>query len=73
MWSRTYAVLNNGLLNFVKILSENVNIARISPASVSNPSDNLKNLFEIATLFYALCLYLYVIRQVDHVYVDEFG
>jgi hypothetical protein len=39
--------------------------ARISPPAVSNPSDNLKNLFEITTIFYAFVLYLYVTRQVD--------
>jgi hypothetical protein len=31
-------------------------LARISPPEVSNPSDNLKNLFEIPVLFYALAL-----------------
>ncbi len=40
-------------------------LARISPPGVANPSDNLKNLFETPTLFYALCLYLFVTRQVD--------
>lgn len=44
-------------------------LARISPAAVSNPSDNLKNLFEIPVLFYALALYLFVTRQVDGAYV----
>jgi hypothetical protein len=40
-------------------------LARLSPASVSNPSDNLKNLFEMPVLFYALCLHLFVTSQVD--------
>ena len=40
-------------------------LARISPASVSNPSDNLKNLFEVPVLFYALPLHLFVTDQVD--------
>jgi hypothetical protein len=44
-------------------------LARLSPPAVSNPSDNLKNLFEIPTLFYALVLYLYVTGQVDWIYV----
>lgn len=44
-------------------------LAQISPPSVSNPSDNLKNLFEIPVLFYALVLYLFVTKQVDSVYV----
>lgn len=34
--------------------------ARLLPESVSYPSNNLKNLFELPVLFYALCLYLSV-------------
>lgn len=45
-------------------------LAQISPPSVSNPSDNLKNLFEIPVLFYALVLYLFITKQVDAVYVN---
>jgi len=44
-------------------------LARLSPASVANPSDNLKNLFELPTIFYAVVLYLYATRQVDHGYL----
>ena len=44
-------------------------LARVSPPGVSNPSDNLKNLFEIPTIFYALALYLHVTQSVDGVYV----
>jgi hypothetical protein len=44
-------------------------LARLSPPSVSNPSDNLKNLFEMPVLFYALALYLFVSSQVDAAYV----
>ncbi len=44
-------------------------IEEISPAAVSNPSDNLKNLFEIPVLFYALTLYLFVTASVDGIYV----
>jgi hypothetical protein len=36
---------------------------------VSNPSDNLKNLFELPTVFYALVLYLYATQQVDGTYL----
>jgi hypothetical protein len=43
--------------------------ARLSPPSVSNPSDNFKNLFEVPVLFYALCLYLFSTSQVDPGYV----
>lgn len=44
-------------------------LARLSPPSVSNPSDNLKNLFEVPILFYVLALYLYVTGQVDQIYL----
>jgi hypothetical protein len=44
-------------------------LARLSPPEVANPSDNLKNLFEISVLFYALTLYLFVTQQVDAVYI----
>jgi len=44
-------------------------LARRSPPQVSNPSDNLKNLFELPTVFYAVVLYLYVTHQVDGAYV----
>ena len=37
---------------------------------MSNPSDNLKNLFEIPVLFYALTLYLFVTNHVDAAYVS---
>lgn len=45
-------------------------LARLSPPEVANPSGNLKNLFEIPVLFYALVLYLFVPNQVDVVYVN---
>jgi hypothetical protein len=44
-------------------------LAQLSPPAVSNPSDNLKNLFEIPVIFYALALYLFVTKQVDSIYV----
>ncbi|NJL54483.1 MAG: hypothetical protein HC840_30480 [Leptolyngbyaceae cyanobacterium RM2_2_4] len=46
-----------------------IEFARVSPPSVSNPSDNLKNLFEIPTLFYAFCVYLFTVQGVDQIYV----
>lgn len=41
--------------------------ARLSPPEVANPSDNLKNLFEIPILFYVMAGYLFVVLQVDMV------
>ena len=40
-------------------------LARLSPPQVSTPSDNLKNLLELPTIFYAVVLYLFVTHQVD--------
>jgi hypothetical protein len=45
-------------------------LARLSPPAVANPSDNLKNLFEIPVLFYALVLLLFATKRVDATYVD---
>jgi hypothetical protein len=44
-------------------------LARVSPPRVSNPSDNLKNLFELPTVFYAAVLYLYATQHVDAAYL----
>jgi len=44
-------------------------LARLSPPQVSTPSDNLKNLFELPTVFYAVVLYIYVTHQVDAAFV----
>jgi hypothetical protein len=44
-------------------------LAAATPAAISNPSDNLKNLFEMPILFYALALFLFVTEQVDAAYV----
>jgi len=43
--------------------------AKIIPEEISYPSNNLKNLFELPVIFYALCVYLYVTGQVDALYV----
>jgi len=43
-------------------------LARISPPTVANPSDNLKNLLELPTLFYGVVLYLFVTTGVDRGY-----
>ena len=39
------------------------------PARVVNPSANLKNLFEIPVIFYALVGYLYLTKTVDETHV----
>ena len=41
--------------------------AELIPEPISRASNNLKNLFELPVLFYALCLYLYVTSSVDSV------
>ncbi len=43
--------------------------AELSPPAVSNPSDNLKNLFEIPVIFYALAAYLFATGRVDGTYL----
>ena len=45
-------------------------LAQQAPAAVATRSDNLKNLFEMPVVFYALALYLFVTGQVDPTYVS---
>lgn len=45
-------------------------LARVSPPAVANPSDNLKNLFEMPVLFYTLSIYLYAVSAVDPLYLS---
>ena len=41
----------------------------VIPADVNRPSNNLKNLFELPVIFYAVCLYLFASDGVDPFYV----
>jgi hypothetical protein len=71
VWFYMYArripfIVRNNLLAQRLTPSE---LARLSPPAVANPSDNLKNLFELPTIFYAVVLYLYAAHQVDGWYV----
>ncbi len=43
--------------------------AEVLPEEVAYPAHNLRNLFELPVVFYALCLYLYVTGTVDLIYV----
>ena len=72
VWAYMYA-RRIPFINSLKLKPEDLakpgELARLSPPAVSNPSDNLKNLFEIPVLFYALALYLFATSQVDALYV----
>lgn len=43
--------------------------AGMVPDRISYASDNLKNLFELPVLFYAVCIYLYLSSSVDTLYL----
>jgi hypothetical protein len=45
-------------------------VQALIPDAESAPGNNLKNLFELPILFYAICLYLTVTLQVDSLYVN---
>jgi hypothetical protein len=67
MYSRRIPFLQKSKTNLNTLTP--AELARISPAAVANPSDNLKNLFELPVLFYALVLYLQVTSKVDATYL----
>ena len=68
MYIRRIAFITGNRLNS-QDLAVPGKLAQLSPPSVSISSDNLKNLFEIPVLFYALALYLFVSNHVDATYV----
>ena len=45
--------------------------AKVIPENVNWPAHNLRNLFELPVLFYALCIYLYMTGNVDALYVGS--
>jgi hypothetical protein len=67
MYSRRIPFLQKSRTNLNTLTA--AELARISPPAVANPSDNLKNLFELPTLFYALVLYLSLANKVDGTYL----
>jgi hypothetical protein len=67
MYSKRIPLIQKSRINLNELTA--AELARISPAAVSNPSDNLKNLFELPTLFYGLVLYLYVTNKEDEAYL----
>ena len=68
MYIQRISFINSRKLNPQDLVGTNT-LAKLSPPKVSNPSDNLKNLFEIPVIFYALVLYLFITKQVDSVYL----
>jgi len=72
VWLYMYALritfLTKNKVNAQRLTSPE-NVAQIIPEDVNSPANNLKNLFELPVVFYALCLYLYVSGNVDSVYV----
>ena len=44
--------------------------AQLSPPAVATPADNLRNLFEMPVIFYAVVLCLYALQKVDAAYVN---
>ncbi len=58
MYIRRIRFINKNEIQPQDLTSPNA-LAEMSPPEVSNPSDNLKNLFEIPVLFYVLALPLF--------------
>jgi len=40
------------------------------PEHINRPSNNLKNLFELPVIFYALCLALFAMQQADALFIN---
>ncbi|MEX2206731.1 MAG: MAPEG family protein [Myxococcota bacterium] len=68
MYSRRIPFILGGTLTQEQMITPGL-FAQLSPLAVNNPSENLKNLFEMPVLFYALVLYLFATSRVDGAYV----
>jgi hypothetical protein len=44
-------------------------VVQVIPEEIQYPANNLRNLLELPIIFYALCLYLFVTKNVDGLYV----
>lgn len=72
VWAWMYAlrlpyILRSGM--DLQKVSTPESLNAVIPARLNNPSNNLKNLFELPVVFYALCILLYVTGKVDAVYL----
>ena len=65
MFAKRIPFINGGGIKSEEITA--FELMRLSPPAVANPSDNLKNLFELPVLFYGLCMYLFVTFSVDQI------
>lgn len=46
-------------------------MSQVLPEKIQNPGNNLKNLFELPVIFYALCGFLFASARVDAIYVAK--
>ena len=68
MYTRRLSFLFANKIDYRKIDTPDKAVGVI-PDEVAFSSNNLKNLFELPVLFYAICIYLYVIGAVDMPYL----
>jgi len=68
MYARRLSYLLRNKIDY-RTINTRGKAASIVPEEISYASDNLQNLFEMPTLFYALCIYLYVSGSVDTLYL----
>ena len=72
VWLHMYILRNKYVLsnkiNPQKISSPEL-INSILPEQINRPSNNLKNLFELPVIFYAICIALHSIGQVDEWFI----
>ncbi len=68
MYARRLSFLFANKIDYRKIDTPD-KAAGVIPEKIAYASHNLKNLFELPVLFYAICIYLYVSGSVDTLYL----
>jgi hypothetical protein len=68
MYTRRLSFLFANKIDYRKVDTPD-KAAGVIPDEVAFSSNNLKNLFELPILFYAICIYLYITGSVDTLYL----
>ncbi len=68
MYARRLSYMANNSIDPQRVATPEL-MTELLPATVNNASNNLKNLFELPVVFYALCGFLLLSQRVDAVFL----
>ncbi len=69
MYARRFAYIISNKIEAQSVASPEL-LNAVLPEAVNRPSNNLKNLFELPLIFYAVCISLLVLQEADAWFVN---